>query len=142
MAFPSDIEIARAATENGIETVAAFFSLSLAKELRKKYGPSAFITSHNACAHIDCLDDVMRGVAHWLFLAFIPSSLLLGVTTYLTTDIAAVPLFWIVPLSLYLLSFILVFARWPVPWTGTPKSSATCAMYCSAVPPRFGQVPW
>jgi hypothetical protein len=46
--------------------VAAFFSLSLAKELRKKYGPAAFITSHNACAHIDQLDDVMRGVAHWL----------------------------------------------------------------------------
>lgn len=60
------IEIARAATENGIETVSAFFSLSLAKELRTKYGPAAFITSHNACAHIDRLDDVMRGVAHWL----------------------------------------------------------------------------
>ena len=59
-------EIARAATESGIETVAAFFSLAVAKELRKKYGPAAFITSHNACAHIDRLDDVMRGVAHWL----------------------------------------------------------------------------
>jgi hypothetical protein len=60
------IEIARAATEDGIETVPAFFSLALAKELRKKYGPAAFITSHNACAHIDRLDDVMQGVANWL----------------------------------------------------------------------------
>lgn len=60
------IEIAREATSNGIETIAAFFSLSLAIELRKKYGPAAFITSHNACAHIDRLEDVMRGVAHWL----------------------------------------------------------------------------
>jgi hypothetical protein len=46
----------------------------------------------------------------WTALAFIPSSLLLGVTTYLTTDIASIPLLWIVPLSLYLLTFILSFA--------------------------------
>jgi spermidine synthase len=38
----------------------------------------------------------------------------------MTTDIAAVPLFWIVPLALYLLSFILVFARWPTVWTAKP----------------------
>ena len=42
-----------------------------------------------------------------------PSSLLLGVTTYITTDIAAAPLLWVVPLILYLLTFILVFARRP-----------------------------
>jgi hypothetical protein len=47
----------------------------------------------------------------WLMLVFIPSSWLLGVTTYLTTDLAPVPLFWTIPLALYLLSFILVFAR-------------------------------
>ncbi len=49
--------------------------------------------------------------ARWVALAFVPSSWLLGVTTYLTTDIAPVPLLWVVPLALYLLSFILVFAR-------------------------------
>ena len=38
---------------------------------------------------------------------------MLGVTTFLSTDVAAVPLFWVVPLSLYLLSFIIVFARVP-----------------------------
>ncbi len=47
----------------------------------------------------------------WLLLAFTPSSLLLGVTTHLTTDIAAAPLFWVVPLILYLLSFVLAFQR-------------------------------
>lgn len=47
----------------------------------------------------------------WLLWSFAPSSLLLGVTTYITTDVASVPLFWIVPLSLYLLSFVLAFAR-------------------------------
>jgi hypothetical protein len=42
---------------------------------------------------------------------FIPSSWLLGVTAYLTTDMASVPLAWIIPLALYLFSFILAFAR-------------------------------
>ena len=42
-----------------------------------------------------------------------PSSLLLGATTYITTDIAAVPLLWVLPLAIYLLSFILAFGRWP-----------------------------
>lgn len=49
----------------------------------------------------------------WIALATVPSSLMLGVTTYLTTDIAAVPFFWIIPLALYLLSFIMVFSRLP-----------------------------
>ena len=48
---------------------------------------------------------------HWIVLSFVPSSLLLGVTTFLTTDVAAVPLLWIVPLVVYLLTFVLVFAR-------------------------------
>lgn len=47
----------------------------------------------------------------WLILAFIPSSLMLGVTTFITMDIAAVPLLWIVPLALYVGTFIIVFAR-------------------------------
>src|ERR1700730_1440678 len=50
----------------------------------------------------------------WICLAFVPSSLLLGVTTYITTDIASLPLFWVIPLSLYLLTFILAFKRRPL----------------------------
>ena len=53
-------------------------------------------------------------VLHWMVLAFIPSSLMLGVTMYLTTDIAAIPLLWVIPLALYLLTFILTFARRPI----------------------------
>jgi hypothetical protein len=49
----------------------------------------------------------------WIVLAFVPSSLLVGVTTHITMDIAAAPLLWVVPLILYLLTFILVFARRP-----------------------------
>lgn len=57
----------------------------------------------------------------WAGLAFVPSSLLLGLTSYLSTDIAPIPLLWVVPLSLYLLSFIVAFARRPIPsprWAG------------------------
>ncbi len=59
-------EIAENATAHGVETVADFFSHSLALNLKEKYGVANFITSHNACAHIDKLDDVVRGVSHWL----------------------------------------------------------------------------
>lgn len=46
----------------------------------------------------------------WVALAFIPSSLMLAVTTYFSTDIAPVPLFWIAPLSIYLLTFVAAFS--------------------------------
>ncbi len=46
----------------------------------------------------------------WIGLAFVPSSLMLGVTATITTDIAPLPLLWAMPLSLYLVSFILVFS--------------------------------
>jgi hypothetical protein len=50
----------------------------------------------------------------WTALAFVPSSLMLGATLFLTTDIAPVPLLWVVPLGLYLGSFVLAFARRPL----------------------------
>jgi hypothetical protein len=45
----------------------------------------------------------------WTLLALIPSSLMLAVTSYLATDIAAVPLMWVLPLGLYLLTFVAAF---------------------------------
>ncbi|MFU8805673.1 MAG: spermidine synthase, partial [Bradymonadaceae bacterium] len=57
----------------------------------------------------------------WILFAFVPSSLMLGLTTYISTDVASVPLLWVIPLALYLLTFILVFARRPIhapPWVG------------------------
>jgi hypothetical protein len=46
----------------------------------------------------------------WVALAFVPSSLMLGLTSYLTTDLP-LPLLWILPLAIYIGTFILVFAR-------------------------------
>jgi spermidine synthase len=45
----------------------------------------------------------------WLALAALPSSLSLGVTMTITTDIASIPLVWIIPLALYLLTFVIAF---------------------------------
>jgi hypothetical protein len=64
---------------------------------------------------VDAADDNNLSLAtklHWLALAFVPSSLLLGLTNFISTDIASVPLLWIIPLTLYLLSFVVVFSKW------------------------------
>ena len=53
-------------------------------------------------------------VVHILALSAVPSALLLGITRYLTTDVAAVPLLWIVPLAVYLATFVHAFARRPL----------------------------
>ncbi len=49
----------------------------------------------------------------WILLAFVPSTLMLGVTFHMTTDIASVPLLWVGPLALYLITFIIAFGRVP-----------------------------
>lgn len=51
----------------------------------------------------------------WVLGAFIPSSLLLGVTAFMSSEVAAVPLLWILPMALYLATFILAFSSWRVP---------------------------
>jgi len=47
----------------------------------------------------------------WVALAAIPASLMAGVNTYISNEVAALPLLWIMPLGLYLLTFILAFSR-------------------------------
>ena len=53
----------------------------------------------------------LRRVLHWIALAAVPSGLMLSTTTHLTTDIVAMPLLWVLPLGLYLLSFVIAFAN-------------------------------
>ncbi|GGC04457.1 hypothetical protein GCM10011494_23720 [Novosphingobium endophyticum] len=54
----------------------------------------------------------LRRKLHWLALSAVPSGLMLSTTTHLTTDIFASPLLWVIPLGLYLLSFVVAFADW------------------------------
>ncbi|MGI8593507.1 MAG: fused MFS/spermidine synthase, partial [Solirubrobacteraceae bacterium] len=53
----------------------------------------------------------------WLALAAVPSSLMLGTTSYLTRDVSPIPLLWVVPLALYLFTFVVAFS----PWTNTER---------------------
>ena len=48
---------------------------------------------------------------YWCLLGFVPCSAMLSVTTHMATDIASAPMLWVIPLALYLVSFIMVFAR-------------------------------
>jgi hypothetical protein len=63
----------------------------------------------NQGAGVEDVDASRR--ARWVALSFAPSSLMLGATTYLATDLAAMPLLWVVPLALYLLTLVLAFSR-------------------------------
>src|SRR5260370_22993184 len=74
-----------------------------------RYGSQSGLRSDDRQSPVESIS--WRRRLRWLALAFVPSSLMLGVTTYLTTDIAPIPLLWVIPLALYLLTFILVFSR-------------------------------
>jgi hypothetical protein len=57
------------------------------------------------------LKPTLRRRLYWLALSLVPSSLLMGVTTYISSELPPRPYLWIVPLGLYLLTFVLVFAQ-------------------------------
>jgi len=79
----------------------------------------------------------------WLGLAFFPSALMLAVTSYVSTDIAAVPLLWVVPLAIYLATFVAAFSRTSriVP-SGLARLAACLAMVAAigTVMPRANSV--
>ena len=68
----------------------------------------------------------------WAALAFVPSSLMLGVTSKLTTDLGAVPLLWVIPLALFLLSFVLAFGRGSV-WSSEAFTKITALVTVSSM---------
>ncbi len=80
-------------------------AVALWRGLRVPYADTA------SAAREDSASPALRRRLYWVLLAFLPSSLMLGVTAHITTDVATVPLLWVVPLALYLLTFVLVFAR-------------------------------
>jgi hypothetical protein len=73
-------------------------------------GTRATITFNSAAD----ISPTWRDKASWATLAAVPSGLLIAVTAHISIDVAAVPLLWVIPLALYLLSFIIVFARRPI----------------------------
>ena len=67
----------------------------------------------------------------WLGFAFVPSSLMLSVTTFVSTDIAAIPLLWVVPLALYLVTLIFAFADRGA-FQGTPSGPPMATRWLEA----------
>src|SRR5262244_3886613 len=55
-----------------------------------------------------------KDAGFWVARAAVPAGLLVAVTAHISTDVAAVPLLWVLPLALYLLTFVIVFARRPI----------------------------
>ncbi|MHA1165474.1 MAG: fused MFS/spermidine synthase [Alphaproteobacteria bacterium] len=56
----------------------------------------------------------LRQCLVWMGLAFVPSGLLVAVTSHITTDVAAAPFLWVLPLALFLLTFVITFQRKPI----------------------------
>lgn len=71
--------------------------------------PEALASSDKTAVQLQKPD--LKTILLWMFLAFVPSSLMIGLTNFITTDIGSMPLFWVIPLALYILSFVIAFAK-------------------------------
>ena len=79
--------------------------------------------------------------AGWILLSAAPASLMLGATTFISTDVAAAPFIWVLPLALYLVTFIVAFQDKPAiaPKAGL-LGQALLAPLCLAL--AFSVMPW
>lgn len=74
----------------------------------------AIAVSDDAAAATAEREPTFSDRALWVSMALIPSALMVAVTTYITTDLASAPLFWVIPLALFLVTFIVVFRETPL----------------------------
>lgn len=70
---------------------------------------SAMVEAHSSVSG-ETVRVSTRRMTSWVLLALAPSSLMLGVTLHLTTDLASIPLLWLAPLGVYLLTFVIAFS--------------------------------
>ena len=84
--------------------------ITCALALPRATGPSVAAGPASAALSPASAAPGARTVGYWILLAFVPSGMMLATTTYITTDIVAMPLLWVIPLGLYLLSFSIAFA--------------------------------
>ncbi len=84
----------------------------------------------------------------WVFLAAVPSAYLVAVTSHITTDVTPTPFLWVVPLAVYLLSFVFVFATKPlIPHARVNRifpllaTAAAYALATSATDPIWAVIP-
>ncbi len=101
--------------------LAATRVLPLLRERDRAGAPAAQAATASTPAPTDAISWGRRG--RWLLLAAVPSGLLSAVTTFVATDLVSAPLLWVLPLAIYLLSFIIAFS----PRGGGPIRLATLA---------------
>jgi hypothetical protein len=71
-------------------------------------------TASQAAAKIEAPPLSVAQIAKYISLSFVPSALLVAVTSHISTDVASAPFIWIVPLALFLLTFVLIFRDRPL----------------------------
>jgi len=73
--------------------------------------PEAAPATESLAEAVDLANTITtRRKVRWVVLAFIPASLMLSVTSYISADVAPIPLLWVIPLALYLLTLVIAFA--------------------------------
>jgi SAM-dependent methyltransferase len=92
----------------------AVFALALAATGALALRPRSHVAKRARATESDSGSGARASTPTWLALSCVPSAMLLAVTNYITVDVAVVPFLWVLPLALYLLSFIAAFAdsRW------------------------------
>lgn len=111
--------------------LALLCGIFFAKYIRERSALSPSLTNH---AGIEDKPVTWATRLSWLMLSAVPSSLLVGCSQFLTTDVAAFPLFWVIPLAVYLLTFIIAFSPRAPKWLGwsvlaIPLGVATIVLY-------------
>ncbi len=112
LAYPTLIEPRLTLTEQAqMWTIAyaVFVVLAALCAMRVLATPAALVPER--AAPVAAAPIAWRVKLRWIGMAAIPSALMIGTSTYLSTDVAAVPLLWVIPLALYLLSFVVAFGR-------------------------------
>jgi len=116
LAFPFGVEprLTLAAQSRGLTVFVGVVTALVAAS-----GLACWFQSRHRAAPVDSMHTLPRGdgaatswPGMWLLLSMCPCILLMGVTSHLTSEIAPMPLLWIVPLVLYLASFVVAFSRW------------------------------
>ena len=98
--------------------------------------PEAVAGARTDSAEIPSVPGVWKERLVWMLLAAAPASLLLGVTTHITTDVASAPFLWVTPLALYLLTFVIAFQTpSPVPPGVVLLLQAVSAAICLMIMP-------
>lgn len=103
----------------GVAAQSRFWSGAYVLLLLMIVSVAVFLWKYSATRHSPITEEAalpaerpsLRSRGYWLAASFLPSALMLAVTNHITVNVTSAPLFWIVPLAVYLITFILAFAR-------------------------------